>query len=91
MESQHPDALIKDEKAVTLVTQMGYDFAWVRHVPMSEVNKVTIILRNREFDRYTRDFLARYPEAVVVHIEAGQEDRPACDVAVNDRRVQPGR
>jgi O-methyltransferase involved in polyketide biosynthesis len=26
MESQRPDALIKDEKAVALVTQMSYDF-----------------------------------------------------------------
>ena len=75
MESQRPDALIKDEKAVALVTQMTYDFARARQVPMSEVNKVTIILRNREFDRYARDFLARYPEAVVVHIGCGLDSR----------------
>jgi len=71
MESLRPDALIKDEKAVALVKQISYDFARVRQVPMSEVNKVTIILRNREFDRYTRDFLSQHPEAVVVHIGCG--------------------
>jgi len=58
MESQRSDALIKDEKAVALVAQMSsdvpirYDFARVRQIPMSEANKLVIILRNREFDRY---------------------------------------
>jgi len=75
MESQRPDAMIKDEKAVALVTQMSYDFARVKQIPMSEANKVTIIMRNREFDRYARDFLARYPEAVVVHIGCGLDSR----------------
>ena len=52
MESQRPDALIKDEK-----------------------DKVTVILRNLEFDRYTRDFLRRRPEAAVVHIGCGLDSR----------------
>jgi len=75
MESQRPDALVKDEKAVALVMQMSYDFAQVMQVPMSEVNKVTIILRNREFDRYARDFMLQQPEAVVVHIGCGLDTR----------------
>jgi O-methyltransferase involved in polyketide biosynthesis len=75
MESQRPDALIKDEKAVALVTQMSYDFDRVRQVHMDEEDKVTVILRNREFDRYVRDFLARCPEAVVVHIGCGFDSR----------------
>jgi len=75
MESQRPDALIKDEKAVALVTQMSYDFDRVRQVHMDEEDKVTVILRNQEFDRYVRDFLARCPEAVVVHIGCGFDSR----------------
>jgi methyltransferase (TIGR00027 family) len=75
MESQRPDALIKDEKAVALVTQMSYDFDRVRQVHMDEDDKVTVILRNREFDRYVQDFLARNPEAVVVHIGCGLDAR----------------
>ena len=35
---------------------------------MSEVEKVTIILLNREFDRYARECLRRYQEAVVIQI-----------------------
>lgn len=75
MESQRPDALIKDEKAVELVTRMGYDFDRVRQIKMDEEDKVTVILRNLEFDRYARDFLARRLEAVVVHIGCGLDSR----------------
>ena len=75
MESQRPDALIKDKKAVELVTRMSYDFDRVREIPLSEDNKVVMILRNRRFDQYARDFLARHPEAVVVHIGCGLDSR----------------
>src|SRR5512136_1296519 len=75
MESQRPDALIKDEKAVRLVTEMSYDFDRIRQVHMDEDDKVTVILRNLEFDRYARDFLTRHPEAVVVHIGCGFDSR----------------
>ena len=67
LESQHPNALIKDKKAVQLVTRMSYDFARIRQLPLSEVNKLVIILRNREFDQSAQDFLTRHPDAVVVH------------------------
>ncbi len=75
MESRRPDALIKDEKAVELVTRMSYDFERVRQIPLSEANKLVIILRNREFDCYTRDFLRRHPDAVVMHIGCGLDSR----------------
>jgi len=75
METQRPDALIKDEKAVELVTRMGHDFDRIRQIPMKEVNKVVPLLRTREFDRYAQDFLRRHPEAVVVHIGCGLDSR----------------
>jgi len=75
MESQRSDALIKDEKAVALMAQMGYDFSRIKLLHLSEANKLVIILRNREFDRYARDFLMRCPGAVVVHIGCGLDLR----------------
>jgi len=75
METQRPDALIKDEKAVALVKQLSYDFERIRQIPMNELNRIVIILRSREFDRRARDFLARSPEAVVVHIGCGLDAR----------------
>lgn len=79
MESQRPDALIKDEKAVELLKRMSsderFDFSRVRQIPLSEANKLVIILRVREFDRYVKDFLRRHPEAIVVHIGCGFDTR----------------
>jgi O-methyltransferase involved in polyketide biosynthesis len=75
MESQRPDALIKDEKAVALVTNMSYDFDRIRQVKMDEDDKVGVILRNLEFDRQVRDFLTRHPDAVVMHIGCGLDSR----------------
>jgi methyltransferase (TIGR00027 family) len=75
MESQRPDALMKDEHAVVLVNQMGPGFDRIKQVQMDEEDKVTIILRNREFDRYARDFMERRPQAVVVHFGCGLDTR----------------
>ncbi len=75
MESQRPDAMMKDEKAVALVTQMSYDFDRVRQIPMTELLKVMRIIFTREMDRYARDFLSRHPQAVVVHIGCGLDTR----------------
>jgi O-methyltransferase involved in polyketide biosynthesis len=75
MESQRPDAMLKDEKAVELVTRTRLDFSPVRQIPMPELLKVMRIIFTREFDRYARDFLRRQPDAVVVHIGCGLDTR----------------
>jgi O-methyltransferase involved in polyketide biosynthesis len=75
MESQRPDAMMKDQKAVALVSQMPDVFDRVKQVPMPELLKVMRIMFAREFDRYTRDFLRRHPDAVVVHIGCGLDSR----------------
>jgi O-methyltransferase involved in polyketide biosynthesis len=62
MESQRPDAIMKDEKVVEIVTQMSYDFDQIRKIRMHEENKVVRIMLTREIDRYARDFLGRDPE-----------------------------
>jgi len=75
MESQRPDAMLKDEKAVELVTQTRLDFSRVRQIPMPELLKVMRIIFTREFDRFARDFLSRHPDSVVVHIGCGLDTR----------------
>jgi O-methyltransferase involved in polyketide biosynthesis len=52
-----------------------YDFSRMEPLHLSKGNKLVIILRNRGFDRYTRDFLMRHPDAVVVHIGCGLNTR----------------
>jgi len=75
MESQRPDALIKDEKAVALVAQMSDEFARFEQIPMSDAIKVMRNLASREYDRHAQDFLSRHPDAVVVHIGCGLDSR----------------
>jgi O-methyltransferase involved in polyketide biosynthesis len=81
IETQRPDAMIKDEKAVELIKQLSsdgpirYDSGWIKQTPMAEANKVLRIMLTREMDRYARDFLSRHPEAVVVHIGCGLDSR----------------
>ena len=81
IETQHPDAMIKDKKALELIKRLSseepfrYDSDWLKQTPMSEVNKVLRIMLTREIDRYAQDFLARHPEAVVVHIGCGLDSR----------------
>jgi O-methyltransferase involved in polyketide biosynthesis len=75
MESQRPDAIIKDEKAVELVAQGSFDFSGVRQIHMNELLNAMRIIFTREFDRYARDFIIHHPDAVVVHIGCGLDSR----------------
>jgi len=81
METQRPDAIIKDEKAVELIKRLSsdgpirYNANWLKQTPMSEANKVLRIMLTRKMDRYVRDFLGRHPKAIVVHIGCGLDSR----------------
>ena len=67
VESQRSDAILRDDRAVALVAQMGYDFSRIKQIKMGDDVKNALVLRNREFDRYARDFMVLHPDAVVVH------------------------
>lgn len=75
MESKRPDALIKDDKAIALIEKLNPDSSWIAKMRVDEDDKVGLALRNREFDRYARDFLARHPDAVIIHIGCGLDSR----------------
>ena len=74
-ESQRPDALIKDERAEALVSQMDQDFLRKKLAKVEDYSQVAMILRSRDFDCHAQDFLARHPDAVVVHIGCGLDTR----------------
>jgi O-methyltransferase involved in polyketide biosynthesis len=81
-ESQRPDAMIQDEKAVEIVNRMNVDFS---HLKLQGHDQVALLLRMRQFDRKARDFLARNPDAVVIHIGCGLDTRFG---RVDDDRVE---
>lgn len=74
-ESQRPDAIIQDDKAAALIRQLNPDSTWVGRMKVDEEDRVALVLRNREFDNRGREFLARNPEAVVIHIGCGLDTR----------------
>jgi O-methyltransferase involved in polyketide biosynthesis len=71
-ESKRPDAIIKDQAVEDLIQRLDYDFSGFK---FDKEDEVSIILRVRQFDRYARDFLARNPQAVVVHLGCGLDSR----------------
>ncbi|MBI5351001.1 MAG: class I SAM-dependent methyltransferase [Chloroflexi bacterium] len=71
-ESQRPDAMIKDDKAVEMVKRINYDF---KHAQLRAFDKATIIMRMREFDRFARNFIAGHKNPVIIHIGCGLDTR----------------
>jgi O-methyltransferase involved in polyketide biosynthesis len=71
-ESQRPDAMIKDDNAVAMVNLIDHDFSRLR---LQRHDEIAIIMRLRKFDDHVRDFLARNPNAVIVHIGCGLDTR----------------
>ncbi len=72
LESQRPDALVRDPVAVELVGRLDVDFSGVRRLKDEQVN---YLLRIREFDRLARAFLAEHPEGVIVDLGCGLDTR----------------
>ena len=72
MESQRPDGLVQDPKAVELVGQLDCDFSSVLKMKNEQVN---FLLRMREFDRLARAFLAEHPDGVIVDLGCGLDTR----------------
>jgi len=75
VESQRPDALIKDERAEALVRQLDQETLRKTLALTDDTGRLVMILKSREFDRFAQDFLGRHPDAVVVHIGCGLDTR----------------
>jgi O-methyltransferase involved in polyketide biosynthesis len=71
-ESQRPDALLKDDRAIEIVSKLDFNPS---HFKLQQHDIVALALRVREFDRFTRDFLRDHPDGVVVHIGCGLDTR----------------
>lgn len=75
LETKRPDALLKDERAAELINKLNLDYAQLTRSQVSEEVQVSIVLRNRQFDRITQEFLAQHSEAVVVYLGCGLDTR----------------
>jgi O-methyltransferase involved in polyketide biosynthesis len=71
-ETQRPNPVFKDEKAVEMVSRIDADFSKLK---MQRHDEIAVIIRMQRFDRHVRDFLTRNPDGVVVHIGCGLDTR----------------
>ena len=71
-ESQRPDGMIRDERAVAVVNQIECDFSRLR---MQRHDEVAVIMRMKKLDSHVRDFLQPKSPAVVVHVGCGLDTR----------------
>src|SRR5450759_929786 len=67
-----PDALVRDPKAVELISQLDHDFSGVQRLKGEQVN---FLLRMKEFDRLAWAFLAEHPDGVIVDLGCGLDTR----------------
>jgi len=74
-ETQRPNGLIKDEYALELINRLGVDSTDFSRADISEEVQVSILLRSRQFDRISGDYLNNHPEAAVVYIGCGMDAR----------------
>jgi O-methyltransferase involved in polyketide biosynthesis len=71
-ESQRPDALVKkDERAEALVRQLDQESLRKTLTLTKDSGRLVLILKSRDLDCIAQDFLARHPDAAVVHSGCG--------------------
>lgn len=72
VEARQPHPLVNDPRAQEIIQQLGVDPAHLKWRPSQQT---FAMLRARQFDLWTRDFLARYPQTTVVEIGCGLDAR----------------
>lgn len=71
-DARHPEPLLGDAKAILLEDKIDFNFS---HFTLNPLDQVAAIMRVREFDRLTKDFLSRQAKSIVVHIGCGLDTR----------------
>lgn len=74
--------ILADDKAQEMLGQIEYDFARLR---VKRGTALTVAIRAKKMDAYTREFLACHPNSLVVHLGCGLDARY---VRVDDGRVE---
>lgn len=72
LESKKDTPIISDNKAIEIVDKIEYDYIQLK-IPRQ--THVTICMRAKQFDNYTREFLQKYPGGIVVQLGCGLDSR----------------
>lgn len=74
-ESRREAPLLRDEKAADLIGRLASSRSGVQRLRLDEGDRLAILLRNRQFDRYARAFMDLHRGETVVHIGCGLDSR----------------
>lgn len=72
MESLKPNALFRDEPALSLYKSLDYDFSKFKDANTSQI---AIAIRTVLIDQETRNYLDQYPDGTVINLGAGLDSR----------------
>ncbi len=64
--------LIQDKKAQEILQHLDYDF---QQLKIPEKTAVMMRMRAKQFDNYTREFIAAHPNALILHLGCGLDSR----------------
>lgn len=72
MESRGAHPILVDEKAGQILEAIEYDFSELK-IPKQSL--VTLSMRAKKLDAYVRDYMARFPHPLVLHLGCGLDSR----------------
>jgi O-methyltransferase involved in polyketide biosynthesis len=64
--------ILNDEKARQILEGVQYDF---RRLKIPKKTEVTLRIRAKQLDNYTREFVAAHPDALILHLGCGLDSR----------------
>jgi len=68
VETKEPEPIIRDKKAIDIISRIDYDFS---SLEKDWILQIGVAVRTKLLDDATRAFLQQYPDAVVVNLGAG--------------------
>jgi len=71
-ESRLPDSLLHDHFAAEAMSRIDYDFSKLK---VSRDDMIGLAMRAHILDGWTREFIAKYPKATVLHLGCGLDSR----------------
>jgi methyltransferase (TIGR00027 family) len=74
-ESRSHNPLLGDHTAAAAVDRIDYDFKRIHRNSLPASNQYLVVLRAKQIDDWCADFLARHPDAVVLHLGCGLDGR----------------
>ena len=72
IDNLQPEPLLKDTYAHQILNRIDYGFEQLK-VPHG--TQITMVIRAKQFDEYTQQFIANHPNAVVMHLGCGLDSR----------------